>query len=171
MLVKFVKLILTIPGLLKYFEIVIVVITEEPLKEKSLDFENLVSKFTNVFIVTKEICSPVRSPGSQRCVIFQSFDLTIFFENWTSISCKSCIALWLIFLKFGKSMIMHIKNTHKCCYILKIEQSRTLFPIWQSKDIVMVQVHLKKVAKEVLREALKNLINVNTYEFLFSWYG
>ena len=75
MLVKFVKLILTIPGLLKYFEIVIFVITEEPLKEKALDFENLVSKFTNVFIVTKEICSPIRSPGSQRRVIFQSFNL------------------------------------------------------------------------------------------------
>ena len=40
MLVNFVKIILTIPDLLKYFEIVIVVMTEEPLQEKALDFEN-----------------------------------------------------------------------------------------------------------------------------------
>ena len=63
------------------FEIVIVVITEEPLKEKALDFENLISKFINVFIVIKKKCSHIRSPSSQRCVIFQSFDLTIFFVN------------------------------------------------------------------------------------------
>ena len=54
----------------------IVVITEEPLKEKALDFKNLISKFKNVFIVIKKICSPIRSPGSQRCVVFQSFHLT-----------------------------------------------------------------------------------------------
>ena len=29
-----------------------------------------------MFIVIKKICSSIRSPGSQRCVIFQSFDLT-----------------------------------------------------------------------------------------------
>ena len=49
MLVKFVKLILTIPGLLKYFEIVIVVITEEPLKE----IVNLMIKVLWIIIPTK----------------------------------------------------------------------------------------------------------------------
>ena len=63
------------------FEIMIVVITEEPLKEKALDFENLISKLIDVSIVIKKKCSHIRSPGSQRCVIFQSFDLTIFFVN------------------------------------------------------------------------------------------
>ena len=69
MLVNFVKIILIIPGLLKYFEIMIVVITEEPLKEKALDFETLISKSISVFIVIKEKCSQMRSPVSQFCHI------------------------------------------------------------------------------------------------------
>lgn len=62
MLVKFVKLILTIPGLLKYFEIVIVVITEEPLKKRLWILKIWFQSLQMYSLSQKEICSSIRSP-------------------------------------------------------------------------------------------------------------